>query len=140
MGKQNTSCNFAIRVGARIESLRLERGLSVRNLAQMVECSIGHLSLMESGLSSINVCTLQKIARALQVVPFDLLNHTPENDNIGYIVEKMRQDPAALAKVKAQLKAWNVIAAGAGRACAGTGLHVPHDGESAPYRGGSKRV
>ncbi len=61
---------------------------------------------MESGLSSINICTLEKIARALQFEPFDLLNHSPENDDIGYIIEKMRQDSATQAMVKAQLEAW----------------------------------
>jgi transcriptional regulator with XRE-family HTH domain len=104
MGKRNESRDIAALVGARIEVLRIERGLSVRNLAQMVDCSITHLSLMESGCSSITVCTLQKIARALRVEPFDLLNHAPENDDIGYIVEKMRQDPAARAMMKAHLK------------------------------------
>lgn len=114
MGKQNGSRDLAAQVGARIEALRLERGLSVRILAQMVGCSIGHVSLLEAGLSSINVCMLEKIARALKVEPFDLLNHTTENDDIGYIIEKMRQDPAALAKVKAQLEAWNAMAPKAG--------------------------
>ncbi len=62
---------------------------------------------MESGLTSINVRTLQKIAQALRVEPYDLLNHTPENDDIGYIVEKMRQDPATRRRVKKQMEAWD---------------------------------
>lgn len=113
VSKRQTHCTLMARVGARIEFLRVERGLSVRNLAQMVGCSTGHVSLLESGLSSINVCTLEKIARALQVEPFDLLNYAPENDDIGYIIEKMRNNPAALAKVKTQVEAWNVIGAAA---------------------------
>lgn len=62
------------------------------------------LSLIESGLTSIHARTLHKIAQALQVRPFDLLNHSPENDDIGYIAEKLRNDPAALAKVKTRVE------------------------------------
>jgi len=105
MGKRNESRDIAALVGARIEALRLERGLSLRELAQMAECFTTHLSLVEYGLASCNVLTLQKIARALRVAPYDLLNHTPEDDDIGYIVEKMRQDPKAHAMVKAKVEA-----------------------------------
>jgi transcriptional regulator with XRE-family HTH domain len=103
--------DIAARVGARIESLRLERGFSLRKLAKMAECSISTVSFMESGLSSITVRTLQKIARALRVEPYDLLNHTPENDDIGYIIEKMRQNPATRKLVKKQLEAWKLTIA-----------------------------
>jgi len=103
MGKRNGSRDIVALVGARIEYLRIERGLSVRTLAQMAECSAAHLSHMESGLASMNVLTLEKIARALQVEPFDLLNYEPENHDVGYIVEKLRQEPAAIMKVKAQV-------------------------------------
>lgn len=96
---------FEIRIGARIESLRIERGLSVRELAQMVKCAITTLSLMESGLSLMDVSTLLKIARALRVRPLDLLNHAPEHDDLGHIIERMRQDSAARVKVKARIKA-----------------------------------
>lgn len=92
MKGRDSERDFSIRVGARIESLRHERGLSLRELAQMAECSAGHLSLMESGISAINVITLQKIARALRVKPYDLLNHTPDDGDIGYVVEMMRKD------------------------------------------------
>ena len=104
MTNRNDAGDIAARVGARIESLRVERGLSVRKLAKMAECTITTVSFMESGLGSINVRTLQKIARALRVEPYDLLNHTPENDDIGYIIEKMRNDRAAYAKVKAKVE------------------------------------
>ncbi len=105
MTNRNHADDIAARVGARIESLRGERGLSLRKLAKIAECSITTVSFMESGLASVNVRTLQKIARALRVEPYDLLNHTPENDDMGYIVEKMRQDSRTRAKVKAKVAA-----------------------------------
>lgn len=94
MTKGQAHAALMARVGARIECLRLERGLSIHNLARMAECSIGYLLLMESGVASINVCTLEKLARALQVEPFDLLNHSPENDDGGWILEMLRKYPA----------------------------------------------
>jgi len=111
MTNRNSVGDIAARVGARIESLRLERGLSLRKLAKMAECCISTVSFMESGLSSINVRTLQKVARALRVEPYDLLNHTPENDDMGYIIEKMRRHPATRRLVKKQIEAWDASVA-----------------------------
>lgn len=112
MAGRNGAGNVAVSIGIRIESLRLERGLSLRKLAKMADCSITTLSLMESGLTSIHARTLLKVAEALQIRPLDLLNDTPENDDIGYIVEKTRNNPTAFAKVKAKAEAWQ---AGRGR-------------------------
>ena len=61
------------------------------------------------GRSSIQMRILRKFARALQVEPTDLLNVDQENNDIGYIFEKMRQDPATREIVKEQLDAWDVM-------------------------------
>jgi transcriptional regulator with XRE-family HTH domain len=105
VAQRNGADNGAIRIGARIESLRLEQGLSLRCMAQLTGCSIAKLSHMEKGLASIHVHTLNKIADALQVRPFDLLNYVPEEDDLGYVVETMRKDSGGFAKVKARLRA-----------------------------------
>jgi hypothetical protein len=47
-----------------------------------LERSKGHLSLMESRLTSMNICTLQKIARTVHVKPFGMPNHSSENDDM----------------------------------------------------------
>lgn len=106
MGTGATSRDIAALVGARIEALRIERGLSLRALAQKTGCFTTHLSLIEYGLGSCTVVTLGKVARALRVRPFDLLNHTPENDDMGYIVEVTRRDPKMRAMVKARVGTW----------------------------------
>ncbi len=111
MGRRNNYYDFAAQVGARIKFLRLERGLSGRKLAEIAKCSASNIPLIELGRSSIQLNNLRKIARALQVEPFDLLNHDPENNDIGYIIEKMRQDPATRKLVKAQLEAWDASVA-----------------------------
>jgi transcriptional regulator with XRE-family HTH domain len=112
MGKQHTSRDFAARVGARIQSLRRERGLSVRKFAQIAKCCASNIAHIEMGRSSIQMRILRKFARALQVEPTDLLNVDQENNDIGYIFEKMRQDPATRAMVKAQLEALDLAVAG----------------------------
>lgn len=114
MRKRDTFYDFAACVGARIRFLRMERGLTGRKLAELAKCSASNIPLIELGRSSIQMNNLRKIARALQVEPFDLLNHDPESDDIGYIIEKMRHDPATRRLVKAQLEAWGVDVARAG--------------------------
>jgi Cro/C1-type HTH DNA-binding domain len=59
---------------------------------------------MEKGLASIHVHTLNKIADALQVRPFDLLNYVPEEDDLGYVVETMRKDARANIIVDARIR------------------------------------
>jgi transcriptional regulator with XRE-family HTH domain len=107
MTNRNSAGDIAARVGARIRFLRLERGLSVRKFAEIAKCCASNIAHIEMGRSSIQMHVLRKIARALRVEPFDLLNHDPENDDIGYIVEKMRQDPATRRLVKKQMEAWD---------------------------------
>ena len=109
MARRNN--DFAAKVGARIRCLRLERGYSLRKLANVAKCCAWTTSLIERGRSSIQMEILRKLAQALQVEPVDLLNHDPENDDMGYIVEKMRQDPETRKLIKEQLEAWDVMAA-----------------------------
>ena len=87
-------------VGARIRLLRIENGFSIRNLAQKAQCCGDTIVQIEAGRSAINTKTLGGIARALNVRPYDLLNYDPEHDDVGYVIEKMRQDPEALRMVK----------------------------------------
>jgi transcriptional regulator with XRE-family HTH domain len=110
MSKRYESSDLAVQVGARIQSLRLERGLSLRTVAEIAKCSPSTISLIERGRSSIHLRMLRKIARALHVKPFDLLNHTPENDDVGYIIEQMRRDWTTVATVKSLLKTLKVSA------------------------------
>lgn len=111
MRKRDQYFDFAAKVGARIRFLRLEQGLTGRKLAALAKCCASNIPLIELGRSSIQLNNLRKIAGALKVEPFDLLNHDPENNDIGYIIEKMRQDPATRKLVKAQLEAWDLTIA-----------------------------
>lgn len=90
-------------IGARIRFLRFERGLSQRKLAMLAECSIGNLCLLESGRSCSTVNTLRKIARALRVELFDILNTDTHDDDVGYLVEAMRHDKRLVHDVRSQM-------------------------------------
>jgi transcriptional regulator with XRE-family HTH domain len=52
-------------IGGTIRALRLERGLSLRDLSRLTGFSISFLSLVERGRSSLALTSLQKVATAL---------------------------------------------------------------------------
>jgi transcriptional regulator with XRE-family HTH domain len=53
-------------IGAAIRARRRERGLSLRDLSRLTGFSIGFLSLVERGQSSLALTSLYKLARALE--------------------------------------------------------------------------
>ncbi|MRG92844.1 helix-turn-helix domain-containing protein [Polyangium spumosum] len=57
---------FASQVGGRIRELRLERGMSLAELADASELSKGHLSSVEHGLAAITIQTISRLARGAQ--------------------------------------------------------------------------
>lgn len=54
-------------IGATIRSKRHERGMSLRELSKQTGLSIGFLSLVERGLSSLALTSLSNIAKALDI-------------------------------------------------------------------------
>ena len=58
-----------IRVGRRVRALRLERNLSLADLASRAGISIGALSQVERGMSSLRVRVIWPLAAALDVEP-----------------------------------------------------------------------
>jgi transcriptional regulator with XRE-family HTH domain len=54
-------------VGTRVKALRHERGLSLRALAELCDLSPNTISLVERGVTSPSVSTLQRMAMALGV-------------------------------------------------------------------------
>ena len=54
-------------VGYRLRQLRIERGLSIRSLAELSGLNVNTLSLIENGKTSPSVSTLQQIAAALRI-------------------------------------------------------------------------
>jgi len=98
-------------VGARIRFIRLEIGWSVRKLAQQAKCSAAAIMRIELGRSAISRKLLHNIACGLHVRPFELLNFDTDDNGLGYVIARMRQDPEIRANVIAQIEAWDLFAA-----------------------------
>ena len=62
-----------VRVGRRVRALRLERSLSLAELAAKAGISIGALSQIERGISSLRVRVIWPLAAALDIEPSALI-------------------------------------------------------------------
>lgn len=66
-------------IGRRIREERTLRGLSIEKLAEMAEVTPSFLGLIERGERKLSVHTLDKITKALQAQPNELMQ--PQNKN-----------------------------------------------------------
>lgn len=82
----------------------MEQGISLRNFGKQAGVHPFHVMAIELGRVAANVTTLRAIAKALGVVPLDLLNYDAENDDIGYVVELMRKKPDQVPKVMLRVR------------------------------------
>lgn len=57
----------------RIKEIRELRGLTQQELADMIGCSGGHLSMLERGKKRVNYDHLNRLSNALQVDPHELI-------------------------------------------------------------------
>jgi transcriptional regulator with XRE-family HTH domain len=84
-----------VRVGRRVRALRLERRLSLAELAAKAGVSIGALSQIERGMSSLRVKVIWPLAAALDIEPSALITDGNEAVSDLYCVraDKRRQIP-----------------------------------------------
>lgn len=73
-------------VGRRVRALRLERNLSLSDLGARAGISIGALSQIERGLSSLRVKVIWPLAAALSVEPSALIGDSSEPSSDLYCV------------------------------------------------------
>lgn len=105
MPRRTTPDPYAQQVGARIRELRLERNMSLADLADAGALSKGHLSSVEHGLAAITIGTIQRIAQAFDLPPLYLLAFAAE-DEYAKVAELLRDLPVAeVKKVRRQLQA-----------------------------------
>jgi transcriptional regulator with XRE-family HTH domain len=83
----------ALKVGERLRELRLERNMSLAQLADVAKLSKGHLSSVEHGLAAITVQTISRLAKGLDVPALYLLTF-PADDERDKIAEMVRKLPA----------------------------------------------
>lgn len=102
--QQYADDSLVARVGIRIRKLRAARGISLRDFGKLAGVRPFHVMAVELGKLSANTTTLTAIAKALGVAPLDLLNHDPENDDLGHIIEMMRKNPDCIPKILLRIK------------------------------------
>jgi DNA-binding XRE family transcriptional regulator/quercetin dioxygenase-like cupin family protein len=74
----------SVDVGLRLRQLREERGISMRELARRSSLSANALSMIERGLTSPSVSTLNKLAYALQVPITAFFRQDVSKENIVF--------------------------------------------------------
>lgn len=67
------SANILKKFGKNLQTIRLEKGLTLRDLEIESGIDNGKISKMESGETNITIITLLKLSQALQVTPNELL-------------------------------------------------------------------
>lgn len=77
-----------IRVGRRVRALRLERGLSITDAAQRAGISVGTLSQIERGITSLRIRTLWPLAAALEAEPGQLIDDDNGRASDLYVVRR----------------------------------------------------
>lgn len=75
-----------IRLGRRIRALRIERKLGITEVAQRAGISVGALSQIERGLTSLRIRVLWPLAAALGVEPHSLLADDDNKSSDLYVV------------------------------------------------------
>ncbi|MBK9266027.1 MAG: helix-turn-helix transcriptional regulator [Polyangiaceae bacterium] len=95
---------FASQVGTRIRELRLERGMSLAELADASELSKGHLSSVEHGLAAITIQTISRLAKGLGLPPLYILTFSSDDER-AHATELVRKLPTdQVRKLRRQLQ------------------------------------
>lgn len=80
----------SIDVGQRLKRLREERGISMRSLARSSGLSANALSMIERGLTSPSVSTLNKLSGALEVPVTAFFRVEPERQSVVFLKAAQR--------------------------------------------------
>jgi transcriptional regulator with XRE-family HTH domain len=81
-----------VRLGRRIRALRLERKLGITEVAQRAGISVGALSQIERGISSLRVRILWPLAAALGVEPHSLVADSHEDSDLYVVRASARKE------------------------------------------------
>jgi transcriptional regulator with XRE-family HTH domain len=102
---EDSEVYFALKraIGKRIRTLRLDRGLSAKTLADLAQISSANYGVIESGYANVTLMSLDRIARALAIPLVSLLEDTPGLNTTGVdgLLVGLRGD---LDKVNSQLE------------------------------------
>lgn len=88
--------DIKILLGKRIKELRLKKGLSQEQLAELVDIAERNISKIECGTNFLRADKIPKLSRALDVQPHELFKfeHLKEKENLlEEIIEILNQNP-----------------------------------------------
>lgn len=68
-------------IGLQIKALRTGNNMTLKNLSEQTDLSIGFLSQLERGMSSVAIDSLEKIAKALDVPLTSFFNEVPSKNH-----------------------------------------------------------
>lgn len=88
----NTKKEINIKLGNRIKSLRLQRGLSQEKLAEAIDIATTSLSYVETGRGFMTLPTLEKLAKVLGVELYEIFQFSSIRTNeemYNYLVSKL---------------------------------------------------
>lgn len=74
MATNSEKIAFLIGFGKRVQALREEKQLSLRQLAQNCEIDYSDISKIEKGLRNIQMSTILELSKGLDVLPQELFN------------------------------------------------------------------
>lgn len=89
MARRTLPDPLAVKIGARVRSLRQGLGLTMEQLAYSCDFSKGQLSTIEKGLAVPTATTLATLAEGLETLPLDLLTF-PENGAREKLIDMTR--------------------------------------------------
>lgn len=94
---------YAARIGERLRTLRLERNMSLADLADAAEISKGHLSSIEHGLAAITIQTISRLAKGVGLPALYILT-VPSDGELDQVAELVRKLPASdVVKLRREL-------------------------------------
>lgn len=82
--------NDTIRIGRQIRDLRKAKGITLSTIATKIGRSVGYVSQVERGVSSLPIPVLQAISEVLevQITWFFHTDQQQDSDEVGYVVRK----------------------------------------------------
>lgn len=103
MPRRTSADPYALKIGERLRALRLEKNMSLADLANASELSKGHLSSVEHGLAAITIQTISKLAKGLGLSPLYILAD-PAKSDLDDVAELLRKlPPADVIKFRCEL-------------------------------------
>ena len=79
-------------LGKRIQYLRKQKGLSQENLAEALNIATTSLSYIETGRGFMSLNTLENLAKALEVEPYEIFQQVTIHSNeemYNYLIKKL---------------------------------------------------